>query len=345
MISIIVPAYNVEKYIERCLDSILAQTHRDLEILVTDDGSTDRTGEIIDRYAKKDPRIRVIHQENRGLSGARNSALKLARGEFIGFVDSDDHIAPDMYESMYREITANNADIALCAYEEFSEKEDPSSGEDTDMPEASSPRTGKTFSMNREETLDAFVCDNRSFHIYYSVWSKLFRKEMIEGLTFPEGRNSEDILFSTKALLRASRTVFIDRPLYFYASSRPDSIMNVSFEKRRFEDEIPFLKEQVRLVREEGGEDIGKKAAYHFYRRMLFYYSDFRNRGMKAAADRLYGMLRKEKDEIRPLFGTDFSTGGDRVRMNLFLFAPGMYYRIAALYDRVVVPVRSKGRC
>ena len=93
-ISVIVPAYNIENYISKCLDSILAQTYRDLEIITVDDGSSDRTGQILDEYAKKDDRIKVIHQKNKGLSGARNSALKVATGDYIGYVDGDDHIEP-----------------------------------------------------------------------------------------------------------------------------------------------------------------------------------------------------------------------------------------------------------
>lgn len=338
MISIIVPAYNVENYIGRCLDSILDQTFRDLEILITDDGSTDDTGKIIDRYAEKDPRIRVIRQENRGLSGARNSALALATGDYIGFVDGDDYIAPDMYESMYREAESCGASLAVCAYRAFTDPAENTDGKDAAL------YSGKVYPMDRTEALEAFICDNRPFHIYYSVWSKLFRKDIIEGLSFPEGRNSEDILFSTKALIRSERTVFIDRPLYYYAAARPDSIMNVRLEKRRFEDEIPFLKEQVELVRKEGGDEIGRMAAYHFYRRMLFYYSDFRDRGMKKASKRLFAMLREKKDEIRSLYRADFSKKGDRVRMNFFLSAPGAYYRIAGLYDRTVVPLRNRER-
>ena len=335
LISVIVPAYNIEKYIGDCLDSLLAQTYRDLEILIVDDGSTDSTGDLAEEYAKKDDRIRVIHQENRGLSGARNAALPLTKGEWIGFVDGDDRIEKDMYESMIGEAFREDADIALCAYRAvYDGKNDP----------GDSGFSGKIFVLDREEALDAFVCDNRSFHIYYSVWSKLFKKEKIRDLSFPEGRNSEDILFSTKALLNAGRAVFIDRPLYLYAAARPDSIMNVRLSARRFEDEIPFLREQTALFYESGRKLLGDKSAYYFYRRMMFYYIDFRKRKMKEDARRLYLDVRKDKEKIESLCREPFAKKGDVARMRLFLFSPGLYYRTAEIYDRTVVPLKARDR-
>ncbi len=114
LISIIVPVYNVEKYLQECLDSVLAQTYKNLEIILIDDGSTDNCPQICDDYAAKDKRIKVIHQKNQGVSAARNAGLKMAKGEYIGFVDSDDYIKPDMYEYLYQLISKDNADMAMC---------------------------------------------------------------------------------------------------------------------------------------------------------------------------------------------------------------------------------------
>ncbi len=114
MISVIVPVYNVEPYLAGCLDSILSQTYRDLEILLIDDGSTDRGGTICDEYAAKDPRIRVFHTENRGLSAARNRGLDEAKGEYVGFVDSDDRIDPDMFEYLLEAAERTGADVTEC---------------------------------------------------------------------------------------------------------------------------------------------------------------------------------------------------------------------------------------
>ena len=120
-ISIIVPVYNVERYLGKCINSILNQTFADFELILVDDGSTDRSGYICDDYKKKDNRIKVIHKENGGLSSARNAGLDIAKEKYIGFVDSDDFINKNMYEFLYKDIKVNNSDIAICDYEEVYE--------------------------------------------------------------------------------------------------------------------------------------------------------------------------------------------------------------------------------
>src|SRR5690554_2285343 len=116
LISIIVPVYNVEQYIEKCMVSILSQTYRNIEIILIDDGSTDNSGNLCDTYSAIDPRVKVIHKKNGGISSARNSGLEVAMGEYIGFVDPDDWIETNMYESMYSNIKRNNSEICICNY-------------------------------------------------------------------------------------------------------------------------------------------------------------------------------------------------------------------------------------
>ena len=116
LISIITPVYNVEKYLPQCIDSVIAQTFSDWELILVDDGSTDRSGAICDEYAAKDARVRVIHKENSGQADSRNIALRMARADLIGYVDSDDWIEPDMYEVLYRTMTETGADISVCGY-------------------------------------------------------------------------------------------------------------------------------------------------------------------------------------------------------------------------------------
>ena len=117
LVSVIIPAYNIEDYIGRCLDSVLSQTYKNLEILVVDDGSSDCTGEILDDYEKKDQRIRVIHKENGGVSSARNIGIEAATGDYIGFVDGDDLMEPEMYKTLVNLLKEENADIAHCGYQ------------------------------------------------------------------------------------------------------------------------------------------------------------------------------------------------------------------------------------
>ena len=119
LISIIVPVYDVEPYLRKCIDSILIQSYRDLEIILVDDGSPDNCGAICDEYAEKDKRIKVIHKKNGGLSDARNAGLDIATGEYIGFVDSDDWVMPDMYEYLYKAVKEYDADMSVCGYYDY----------------------------------------------------------------------------------------------------------------------------------------------------------------------------------------------------------------------------------
>lgn len=329
LISVIVAAYNIEAYLPRCLDSLLSQTYSHLEIILVDDGSEDGTGEICDKYAKRDTRIKVIHQQNMGLSGARNTALLNAGGEYIGYVDGDDWVEPEMYKEMYRACELQGAELAVCAYRQIgNEKEQESFSR-------------KQYVLTREEALDLYVCDDRDYHIYNSVWSKLFKREIVKGAEFPVGKKSEDIMYTTRAMVNCSKCVFLDVPYYNYVMDREDSIMNQGIHQRRFQDEIPFWKEQIAYFSSAGMSRLSEKAAYHFYRRMLFYYIDFKDRKMKTSCKDMVALLDRERQEIARIYQKDFVTAGDRARMKLFLSSPGGYYHIVKLYERIVIPLRQ----
>lgn len=124
-ISIIVPVYNVEKYLEKCVRSILAQTFTDFELILVDDGSPDSSGAMCDQFAKQDERVKVIHKENGGLSDARNAGIEIATGEYLGFIDSDDYIADDMYELLYTNIVKEDADLSICGIYDVYEGKEP----------------------------------------------------------------------------------------------------------------------------------------------------------------------------------------------------------------------------
>ncbi len=329
LVSVIVTAYNIEKYLPRCLDSLLKQTYKPLQIIVVDDGSTDKTSEICDAYAKDNENISIIHKGNGGPSAARNAGLKIAGGAYIGYVDGDDWTEPDMYEKMLEACLEKEAEIAICTYRQVGE------GAEEIHP------TGNVIELNREETLELYISGDEQYHIYHSVWSKLFKKEIIEDYTFREGRKSEDIMYSTMALTRASKCVFLDTPYYNYMVDRTGSIMNSRLDERRFQDEIPFWKEQIAYLRDKGFEELSGKAYYQFCRKMLFYYVDFRDRKMAGSGKKLAALLKKEKGQIRLVYQNDYAASGDRIRMKLFLFCPEMYYRIVKIYDKLIVPLRQ----
>lgn len=329
LISVIVTAYNIENYLPRCVDSLLAQTYEPMEIILVDDGSTDGTAGICDEYARKSSLIRVIHKENGGPSSARNEGLKIAKGDYIGYVDGDDWTEPDMYKDMLRACLDTGAQIAICSYRQVGE------GAEEVHP------TGKVLSLSRQEALELYISGNPQYHIYHSVWSKLFDRTVIEDIRFPEGRKSEDIMYTTWALTKASKCVFLDTLYYNYMVDRSGSIMNSRLHERRFQDEIPFWKEQMKYLKGLGMEELAEKAAYQFYRKMVFYYVDFRDKGMKQSGKDLIALLRGEKQEIKRIYKKEFVAAGDKVRMNLILFWPGAYYRVVKVYDRFIIPLRS----
>ena len=201
IISIIIPIYNVEKYILRCLESIQNQTLSNFEAILVDDGSPDNCGKICDEFAATDTRFRVIHQENGGLSNARNSALAIARGEYIGFVDSDNYIEPDMYEKLYKEIVRTEADIVICDHFRVEQ-------------EKLIPMT--SFARNRVFTREELMEKLADASLKSYFWNKLYKKELFEEVRSIEGYNFEDLAILHELVHRATKIAYLNEPLYYY---------------------------------------------------------------------------------------------------------------------------------
>lgn len=222
LISVIVPVYKVEEYLVECVDSIRSQTYEDLEILLIDDGSPDRSGEMCDALALEDPRIRVIHKKNGGLSSARNTGLDEAKGEYVSFVDSDDWIAPDMYERLYGLMCKHKAQIAAGGLQ---------------------TSTGVHFNLQypaRKEIevfsrLDALREVTRNQKITNSVCDKLWKKFLFDQVRFPEGEYYEDMKTTYKCLEQADTVVYDPEPVYYYRMTAT-SITRGQFQLRMFED-------------------------------------------------------------------------------------------------------------
>lgn len=333
LLSIIVPVYNVQDYLERCVNSIRQQTYEHLEIILVDDGSTDNSGVMCDEFAKTDNRIKVIHKENGGLSDARNAGLLHATGEYIGYVDSDDWIESKMYDTMYKACKREQADLAVCRYHCAYEGAGKESG------------SGKQTVLDQEKLLDIYICGHPDYVIYNSVWSKLFSRKLVQDMIFPKGQNSEDIMYTTRAFCRAKKAVYIDSFFYNYVIDRAGSIMNEKKMERMFRDELPFWREHISVIRETVSPYMGDKAAYYYYRRLLFYYIDYmdaKTTESKEAAKKIASEWQENKKEIHRLSHLDFSTGGDRVRMGCMSWNPYVYHMVNRIYNKVVIPLRNK---
>lgn len=222
-ISIVIPCYNCESYIGKCLDSIIAQTYRNLEIIVVNDGSTDSTEEVLNHYAT-DERIRCIRQENGGEAAARNTGIEAATGEYIGFVDSDDYIEPDMYQKLYDALTAANADVAVGNYNIVYEN-----GEEK---KCYSTMSGNVFDL-QDDALSFWVkiCATAKPNNY--VWTRLYKKELLDrtGIRFEKFVHSADTLFNFKLLPHIGRCVLVHEGLYNYLQRAGSGIHTVAVKK------------------------------------------------------------------------------------------------------------------
>ena len=204
LISIIVPIYNVEAFLPQCIDSLLAQTHPNIEIILVDDGSPDRSGQICDRYAAAHANIRVIHKPNGGLSSARNAGIDAAKGAYIGFVDSDDFVSETMFRSLLEAAVLHNAQIVACGRY---------------LTDEEGTVTAQAFTLDRPKfypTKDAMREILVSGQLDVAAWDKLYLAEVFDGIRFPEGEINEDAAIIFNLLDRASGVVHIGAAMYYY---------------------------------------------------------------------------------------------------------------------------------
>ena len=220
LLSIIVPVYKVENYLPKCIDSILAQTFTDFELILVEDGSPDNCPAMCDAAAAKDARIRVIHQKNGGLSVARNAGLDAARGAWIGFVDSDDYIAPEMYEALYHAVQSTGADLALCDYAEVDEAG------------ASCPQMH--VSLSGVELTGQELLKKASGLMVQLAWNKLYRRAIFAQLRYPEGKLNEDLFLIPEVCLQIQKAVVVPKVLYYYVQ-RSGSIMGKNKTLRHYD--------------------------------------------------------------------------------------------------------------
>ena len=213
-ISVIVPVYNVEQYLERCVDSIINQTYKNLEIILVNDGSTDNSGQLCDELAKKDDRIRVIHKKNGGLSDARNVGIDEAEAELVGFIDSDDYIDEDMYEVLINNLKAANADLSMCGHYDVY----------NNVPE-SQVSDKKTWELSPQEAIK-MVMEAKILSV--TAVNKLYKKSLFSELKFEIGKIAEDAFIMIKLLDKCNKIVATNEKKYYYVH-RENSITTQKF--------------------------------------------------------------------------------------------------------------------
>ena len=221
MISVIIPIYNVEKYLKKCIESVINQTYKNLEIILVNDGSTDNSKNIIDKYSLIDNRIKIINKKNGGLSDARNAGIEIAKGEYITFLDSDDWIELDMYEKLYKYIKQENADIVQCSYQEVYNEEIYNQKIKAEIKIISGKDS--LYNLYGEHNVKTVV-----------VWNKLYKIELFNDIRFPKGKYHEDEFTTYKVLYKANKIVDCNLPLVYYRQ-RKGSIMNSKFNIKRLD--------------------------------------------------------------------------------------------------------------
>lgn len=243
-ISIIIPVYQVEKYIKRCLDSILSQTYSNLEIILIDDGSRDMSGKICDEYAIKDSRIKVIHQDNAGVSVARNKGLDICTGDYITFVDSDDFLEPFMYEKMMEKVTEYNCDVVMCDCV----KDDGVA----QTPYTHNIRAGfYDYNQLKEEYYPhLLMMENVEYPATISNWLLLFRREIASSIRYIEGvRYSEDLLFGVQLLYNAKSFYYMKDEYYYHYWMNNESASH-TFKKDKWKDYITLYNAALNIFKD-----------------------------------------------------------------------------------------------
>lgn len=224
IVSVIVPIYKVENYLKSCIDSVLAQTMKDIEIILVDDGSPDRCGDICEEYALKDDRIIVIHQKNQGLSAARNSGISIAKGEYFVFVDSDDIIQDTMIERLLNCLTASDAEMSICKIAPFS---------DNNFNQLRTPNSSQiNLRLDKKQAFKSILKRDGLFS--YSAWGKMYKRELFNFIRFPVGKIYEDALILSKLLSIVNFIGRVENTCYYYRI-RTGSIMLSSFSENDLE--------------------------------------------------------------------------------------------------------------
>lgn len=279
MVSVIIPIYNVEDYLRDCLDSILAQTYEDFEAILVDDGSTDSSGNICDAYAEKEPRIKVIHKKNGGLSSARNAGIDIAKGEFIAFVDSDDAVHPDYLNTMVELAEKHSSDLVACGFVTG----EACVWEESD--DALDIRIGREI-LNRVNDNDVVVT---------VAWNKLYSRKFFDEykLRYPEGKIHEDMFLTPQILYRSNKMVITDQKLYFYRQ-RPNSIMTAKFSLKQL-DILEAIEFRIDFFKANGYKELTYTEYENYIRKLRQLYLKMKKSDAEKYSEELKQIQKKAK--------------------------------------------------
>ena len=317
LISVIVPVYKTQQYLDRCIGTIRNQTYKNLEIILVDDGSPDQSGEICERFALEDRRIRVVHKENGGLSSARNAGIDVMTGEYAAFVDSDDDIALDMIETLYGLCVTHDAQIACGGVEKVNDQGHVGYFNDdvTDF-----------LLLTREEAMGELLENRR---ILNSLWDKLYHKSIFDGIRMTKGILYEDCDVMYRCIQKAERVVYTGKPLYHYYLSQ-GSILRASFNVKRF-DLITVLRKRMAFYQQEYPQFLDLARAKYVDLGLEILYQSRSAKDCQA--------LRKElADEIRQMlreYPNLPMTRNNRIKVLFFRMGMPMFVAFISVFHRL----------
>lgn len=278
LVSVIIPVYNTEKYLDECMQSVLNQSYAPLEIILVDDGATDSCPHLCDDYAKKDFRVKVVHKQNGGLSSARNAGIRIAKGKYLTFVDSDDIVAPDMVETMVSLAQQENAEIVKICLARKEHSVDCIAS------------AGNYFGVLPSEALRRIYTDPPQI---ISACGKLFHARLFLDISFPEGRYYEDEFTTPKLYNAASKIVFSESILYFYMQRNNDSIMRSSLTEKKIQDSLYVLQERTFFFRKIGDKPLVRKSKIDYYYKLIHLMDECERSKLCASKSEL---IKKEKN-------------------------------------------------
>jgi glycosyltransferase involved in cell wall biosynthesis len=319
LISIIVPVYNVDKYLRKCVDSIISQTYKNLEIILVDDGSPDSSPMICDEYASKDKRVRAVHRENGGLSAARNTGIDISSGDYILFVDSDDYIDSNLVEYLLKNIINNDSDIATVSFKLFYDNAE------TKRKDAYLFQKTQVINMAPIDTLiDSLYEHSSTFH----AWGKLYKRELFDNIRYPEGRLFEDTGTTYKLILKSKKISISTAKKYHYLT-RQGSILHSGFSPKLM-DSINFGQDILHIT-ESGQCTMANMAAktYIFMLAISMFdtlISDDNYKKYKSETDECLQIIRMQKWKVA--FNNQASR---RARVYAIAAIPGRHFLFLAL--------------
>lgn len=330
-ISIIVPIYNVEKYLRKCVDSILTQTFTDFELILVNDGSPDNCGIICDEYAKNDSRIKVINKKNNGLSSARNAGINEAKGKYIGFIDGDDFIHKRMYETLYKNAELYSSDVVVCDVLKVFEDKIPDDIQ-CDITEYRMQHFTNIEALNQLYLSKNSIFDpmGRGSERWIFAVNKLYKKSLFDSLKYMEGRVYEDEFIVHKVYFQSTKVTSISAQLYYYVQ-RSESIMNSPYSIKRF-DRVYALKERADFFKTVRQEILHQKA-YKCYIEVLFWNYQVARSQLKNVSKELKSLKKTLHRNIISLIKNPYINWKQKAMIMLFIISPSLYFHVSNAKD------------